>query len=240
MRAAQQIYNIALDLNRNDHVFPLFGIGLGFEVIVYLANTTQKIFTHCRPLQKLAPLKLLKPEHSKVFQTCPTPIAQGLITTHITPLNRNLCVLEEDFEKVSHWRVTSLSYHPTTKTIDAVASVEHKDFPFFGIKFHPEEALYEWNPKNDLINHTPDAMEAAKYFARFFVNECRRNGHKFTDHKEELRSLIINFPATFTAETTKYQQEYLFKANPTYSSSERVGFAGIWVLGLAVAFARIL
>lgn len=62
---------------------------------------------------------------------------------------------------------------------------------------------------------------SSQYFASFFVNECRKNGNKFTGIDEENRMLIYNFPTTFTGRVkSAFEQSYLFKSDVEYAKPE--------------------
>jgi len=54
--------------------------------------------------------------------------------------------------------------------IKFISTLEHKQFPFYGLQFHPEKNLYEWAIKKN-IPHGINAIIVSQYFANFFVNE---------------------------------------------------------------------
>lgn len=92
----------------------------------------------------------------------------------------------------------------------------HDRYPFYGVQFHPEKNLYEWI-RNRNIPHSENAVKMAQYFARFFVNEARKNGNKFSGVDEENRMLIYNFPVTFTGLVkSAFEQSYLFMNTVQY------------------------
>jgi hypothetical protein len=65
---------------------------------------------------------------------------------------------------------------------------------------------------NEELNHSSDAMDAMYYLAKFFVNETRRNIHKFNDPNEEFSALIYNTPPTDTRNVMSvYTQVYFWK-----------------------------
>jgi hypothetical protein len=66
------------------------------------------------------------------------------------------------------WRVTAIN--KDTKGLEFVSSFEHKQYPIYGIQFHPEKNAYEWKVANK-IPHTAGAILVGQYFANFFVNE---------------------------------------------------------------------
>lgn len=85
-------------------------------------------------------------------------------------------------------------------------------YPFYAVQFHPEKNLYEW--KNIKNPHTVNAVKVAQYFGNFFVNECRKNGNRFSGSEEENNNLIYNYPITFTGRLNSiFEQMYLFSDN---------------------------
>lgn len=63
-----------------------------------------------------------------------------------------------------------LSLNRDKNNLEFISTLEHKQFPFYGLQFHPEKDLYEWvTGKN--IPHGTEATIASQYFANFFVNE---------------------------------------------------------------------
>ena len=76
---------------------------------------------------------------------------------------------------------------------------EHKKFPFYASQFHPEKPLFEWNP-HEVINHSAESIVVNSYFGRFFVDECRRNFHKFNSPQSEEKALIYNYVPIYTYE----------------------------------------
>jgi GMP synthase-like glutamine amidotransferase len=66
------------------------------------------------------------------------------------------------------WRVTATN--KDTQGLEFVSSFEHKQYPIYGVQFHPEKNAYEWKVTNK-IPHTASAISVGQYFANFFINE---------------------------------------------------------------------
>jgi gamma-glutamyl hydrolase len=43
-----------------------------------------------------------------------------------------------------------------------VSTIEHVKAPIWGVQWHPEKNMFEWNP-NEVINHSKDAILAMQY-----------------------------------------------------------------------------
>ena len=61
---------------------------------------------------------------------------------------------------------------------------------------------------NEAINHSPEAVAVAQYTSNFFVQQARKNDHKFTTFAEEDAALIYNYKQAKT--TGSFVQEYFF------------------------------
>ena len=73
---------------------------------------------------------------------------------------------------------------------------------------------FEWALKYDEIPHEQPAIDISLYFANFFVQQCRKNGHRFEDRTDEEEHLIYNYMPTYTGKETNanysMQQCYFF------------------------------
>ena len=70
------------------------------------------------------------------------------------------------------------------------------DYPFYGVQWHPELSIFEFNINAGLgkhINHSGNAVLSAQAFAMFFVNEARKSEHRFPNKKLEEQYLIYNY-----------------------------------------------
>lgn len=76
---------------------------------------------------------------------------------------------------------TSISYMPDGRPF--VASIESKDYPFFGTQFHPEKATRVF--REDLyIDHSWISIELNRHFTDYFVYQCRHNPNSFGSYSE--------------------------------------------------------
>jgi gamma-glutamyl hydrolase len=97
-----------------------------------------------------------------------------------------------------------------------ISTIEHRNYPFYGVQFHPEKNIYEW-VRNKNISHTQNAIEAAQYFAKFFVNETRKSTNSFKNSATEDKYVIYNFNVTFTgAVGSSFEQCYMFPPEIDY------------------------
>lgn len=119
--------------------------------------------------------------------------------------------------------------------LEFISTIEHRQYPFYGVQFHPEKNLYEW-VRNKNISHTAHAIEASQYFAQFFVNEARKSDHRFADSKTEDQYVIYNYPCTFTgAVGSAFEQAYMFPSKVDYMVGDKASFADGTYLGLIIS-----
>lgn len=119
----------------------------------------------------------------------------------------------------SEWRV--MSVNKDWNGLEFISTIEHVNYPFYGVQFHPEKNLYEW-VLNKNISHSSNAVLASQYFAQFFINEARKNDHHFDNAKNEDNHVIYNFPATFTgAKGSSFEQSYMFNDEVSYNVTSK-------------------
>ncbi|XP_077263474.1 gamma-glutamyl hydrolase A-like [Temnothorax americanus] len=207
------IYRIAKEINARGEYFPIFGICLGFELLTYAAANRVEHRSNCSSRNQPLPLEFTHDfRESNLFKNAPPDVLGILAEEYVTANYHRFCVTRKDLHRVNltdEFHVLSLNRD--REGLEFISTLEHRQFPFYGLQFHPEKNLYEWvTGKN--IPHGTSATVASQYFANFFVNETRKNSHEFTTKEEEERSLIYNYPVTYTALwNSSFQQCYMFK-----------------------------
>jgi gamma-glutamyl hydrolase len=73
-----------------------------------------------------------------------------------------------------------------------VAAMESKTYPFFGVQFHPEKEQFIYYPDTKII-HTEESIYYNRYFADFFVHECRQNANVFNSYTDEALAVTENY-----------------------------------------------
>ncbi|KAL6425752.1 hypothetical protein ACFW04_009673 [Cataglyphis niger] len=218
--AGAAIYRFAKRINERGEHFPILGICLGFELLTYVAANGVEHRTSCSSKNQPLPLEFTRDfREANLFKQAPLEIVKILSEENVTANYHQFCVTKEDLHRVNltdEFRVLSLNRDK--EGVEFISTLEHKRYPFYGVQYHPEKNLYEWvTGKN--IPHGRNATLAAQYFANFFVNEARKNSHKFATEQEAKQSLIYKYPVTYTAlQNSTYQQCYMFK------KSDRDGF----------------
>ena len=117
-----------------------------------------------------------------------------------------LSAFTEDLGLGSMFTPTSTSTDPVSGDT-FVASMESKNYPFFGTQFHPEKVLTMFNA--DSIDHSWESVSYNRYFADRFIELARENTNTCGESFADCQSLIIdNYPVYVT--TTYYGNVYAF------------------------------
>ncbi|KAH0951379.1 hypothetical protein HN011_007138 [Eciton burchellii] len=211
--AGATIYRIAKTINEKGEHFPILGICLGFELLTYVAANRIEHRLNCSSQSQALSLEF-KPDfrESNLFKNAPCHVVEILQKENVTINFHQFCITEENLRSVNlnnEFRVMSLNHDK--KGLEFISTLEHRKYPFYGVQFHPEKNLYEWVTEKN-IPHGSHAVQISQYFANFFVNEARKNWHKFASKEEEKQNLIYNYPITYTAlQDSNYLQCYMFK-----------------------------
>jgi len=207
------IFNYVKHSNDNGVHFPLWGTCMGFQELLCLADNNTSILDGPFDSEDLPlALKLTSAaEQSRLFKAMGSNLQEIVTKEKVTYNNHHQGLTPKHFNNlprlVEFYNV--LSTNEDAKGSPFISTIEAKKYPFWGVQWHPEKALFEWNPKT-LIDHSYDSVLLNGWTARFFVNECRKNDNHFADTKSETAALIYQYHATYTGDTTGFTQEYLF------------------------------
>ncbi|XP_077291262.1 gamma-glutamyl hydrolase A-like [Arctopsyche grandis] len=210
--AGDIIYKIAKSLNDKGQYFPLWGTCLGFELLVYLAANRKDFRASCNSINQPLPLNF-KPDYqlSKMFKDSPSDITTKLSTQDITSNFHSFCVTEADLKTNNldkDWTVIAINND--LNGFNFISAIESKKYPFYGVQFHPEKVMFEWQP-NKNIPRGNDAILGNRYFGDFFVSEARKSNHKFASTKDEQNYLIYKYKTEYTdLKGIAYEQCYFF------------------------------
>lgn len=144
-------------------------------------------------------------------------------TEAVTYNSHQLCFTKEDFAKHGlDQQFDILATNQDRNGLEFISAYESKDYPFYGVQWHPEKAQYEF-VRNKNIPHSLNSVKVAQYFANFFVEEARRNDHSFDTWEEEQEALIYNYNPVFIGkQNSSYEQVYVFKSEDNNNVSLEV------------------
>ncbi|XP_036145087.1 gamma-glutamyl hydrolase B isoform X2 [Monomorium pharaonis] len=170
--AGATIYRIAKEINDRGVYFPIFGICLGFELLTYVAANRVEHRTLCFGQNQNLPLEFTDDfTESNLFKNITPDVFKILSVENVTANYHQFCVTKENLRSVNltdEFHVLSLNHDK--KGLEFISSLEHTQYPFYGLQFHPEKNLYEWVIGRN-IPHGINATIATQYFANFFINE---------------------------------------------------------------------
>ncbi|KAK1173881.1 gamma-glutamyl hydrolase isoform X1 [Acipenser oxyrinchus oxyrinchus] len=207
-KAASVFYRLALKANDQGDFFPVWGTCLGFEELAYLTSG-ELILTATNTSNVSLPLDFMPDaKDSRLFKNVPEDVLKALATEPITANSHHWSVSVKSFymnDKLRNfYRVL------TTNKVDLefISTMEAYKYPIYGTQWHPEKNPFEWT--RPVISHSPSAVKASFYIADFFVNEARKNFHRFSSKEEETKALIYNYNPVFTGKVSSFEQMYIF------------------------------
>nr|XP_033494020.1 gamma-glutamyl hydrolase-like [Epinephelus lanceolatus] len=208
-RAAKAFYELAIEANKKGDYFPVWGTCLGYEQLACLTSGKNVL---SRTNTSDVPLPLVftdEAKDSRMFEGFPPELMEELASEpltanahkwSVTVLTHNTNEELKNFYKV-------LSTNTDGKT-EFVSTVEAYDYPIYGAQWHPEKNAFEWG--KPYIPHSLAAVRTTFYMAEFFVNEARKNFHRFESEDEETKALIYNYNPVFKSPTSTFLQMYYF------------------------------
>ena len=214
-RAGKKLFGMALKAKEDGDYWPIWGTCLGFELLAFLAMNETHSLTRCSSMQQPLPLNVTsKFSKSKLGRNIPLDVFTTLTTKDSTMNFHNWCLSPKNFsyfEMNRFWDV--LATNKDFNGFEFISLLEAKNYPIWGSQFHPEKHAYEWTLQYPKIPHDLSSIHAGAYFAEFFVEETRKNKHKFVDRKTEEKYLIYNYQPTFTGDMKTdltFVQSYFF------------------------------
>jgi gamma-glutamyl hydrolase len=189
------LVNLAMEANRNGDFFPVWGTCMGYELLLVALGRNDNILNHFNDSDNHSQnLKFLNIHTSKIFHDFNK---EDLEYSHIQKpfyFNHHDGLTVENFQKNEHlkdlFEITSLGY--TKNGTEFIGSIEGKDYPIFGVQFHPEKNSYIWVERINAV-HTAESIVLMQKIANFFNRETRKNFHQFKDSKYLESLLIYNY-----------------------------------------------
>lgn len=108
------------------------------------------------------------------------------------------------------WNVLSVNKDKYGETF--VSAMEAKNYPFFGLQFHPEKLFSIFSSSYDgKMNRSWSALNISKFFSNFFVGLARSNTNTFANSSLDLENeLVENFKFFRTPQTDWRDDIYIF------------------------------
>jgi gamma-glutamyl hydrolase len=216
-KSAKYLYDLALDANNRGDYFPILGICQGFQLLSIITSQNFNLLTYFDSWNLPLPLDFAPNyQSSRMLKDAGVELLTVLSTRNVTMNNHHYGVSPKDWKAnanlANFYNVISTNTDRRGKTF--VSTFEGKQYPIYGLQWHPEKNLYEWYAGLN-IPHDFDAIRTAQYVANFFVQEARKSTHHFKSQKEELRTLIYNWKPIYTGlggqgMNPEFEQVYAF------------------------------
>ncbi|VDI26198.1 Hypothetical predicted protein [Mytilus galloprovincialis] len=102
-----------------------------------------------------------------------------------------------------------LSTNVASNGKEFLSTVEAHKYPVYGIQWHPEKSNFLWNSRYTGLVHDFQSIRVSQHFANFFISEARKNKHQFPSVEMEAKTLINNYPISYTADSS-FEEMYFF------------------------------
>ena len=209
MKAENTIFEFAKVQNKRGTYFPLMGIGMGYEELVFM-HTVPHYYSKLTTTDDAMSIS-----EDQVSKTEMVDMAQEYLSVPLH-LTKNPGVFGTAFteKQKKEWSKTPVLYtgpgwgfnaddsskkrwegflevnatnvNKKLKT-KVISLYSFKDYPFYGCAFHPEAVIYNWSEEE--IPQTNTAVAFSQKLSELFVNECRKNPTKLSSDK----ILIYNY-----------------------------------------------
>eukprot|EP01134_Creolimax_fragrantissima_P006050 CFRG6050T1 len=213
--AGRQLFELTVEANKQGKHTPLWGTCLGHELLAVLASEDYDILdTGFDAVNLSLPLTFTNHvQDSMMFAHAPESVMKNLATEAITSNEHVMGVTPKRFainKKLNDF-FKVLSVNKDRQGISFVSAIEAREYPIFGIQFHPEKNLFEFQAHHD-TSHTYNAISAALYLATEFIFHARHNPNRFSSVKDEFNALIYASEPTRTYIQTggHFEQMYFF------------------------------
>uniref|UniRef100_A0A7S2RTC8 folate gamma-glutamyl hydrolase n=1 Tax=Mucochytrium quahogii TaxID=96639 RepID=A0A7S2RTC8_9STRA len=201
MERSRFILDYVIRENLESSYFPLWGTCMGIQTLSVLVGGPDvleyHIFSGVDP-QMMSLTFTEEAKSSKMFsrQVLPVSIEKWMKTEPVTTNFHHDGMDPESFKVNSN---LSSFFRVTTTNIDKkgrpfVSTIEARDFPIYGVQWHPERPQFHFfrTAAEDPVNHDIAAVQVNAWTASFFINEARRNARHFPTAEEEEAALIYN------------------------------------------------
>lgn len=176
---ADAILKYAKQQNDAGNPFPVWGTCLGIQLLAYLtSNYNSTIISRVHGDDAIIlPLTLIG--DSYLFKTFTNAQINGVSKgTGVFYFNHNWAVTLDTWNTNPYlknfWTLTATATTPQNEKF--VAGWQAKNYPFFGVQFHPEKNPFEWKVYAD---RSLEAIEVVQIISNRFVEIARQGKNRF-------------------------------------------------------------
>jgi len=218
MKAEFNIFQWAKIQNNMGNYFPVLGIGMGYEELIFMELMPQYYtgVTSSKKALEFTPEQIPSDEMVKSNETyLATPFVltdTPGIFKKIPESNKTLwettdvCYMTPGWAMNAHGKkikkiteFLEINSIVTNKKLNTEYINVHsfKEYPFYGYAFHPEAVIYNW--ADQMIPQTNTGVIFSQRMSEIFVNECRKNSTVLSSNS----ILIYNYTLYSTSKVLK-------------------------------------
>jgi len=161
-------YQYAIRENNNGNYYPIWGTCLGFDILLMFANQKSSL------KESLLPFSM----HG-VYPCSFTPTKSRLKKWFSASMLQKMKKQPSIFYNNNYGNVTvPNTVRIVSKHETFINMIEFKDYPFYGVQFHPEQPQTEFS------------IEISQQFSLFFKNECDKNKNKWKWSLSDFKKII--------------------------------------------------
>ena len=203
------IFEWAKKQNNMGNYFPVLGIGMGYEELIFM-NLMPKYYTQLKNSKSALAFTALQIPNDEMVKAANTYNATpfkltdspGIFGKDLVEKDKKLFASKEVCYTTPGWalnahskkinkmkefiEINSISKNKKLKT-EYINAYSFKEYPFYGMAFHPEAVIYSWVEK--MIPQSDIGVHFSHKMSELFVNECRKNLTKLSSQS----ILIYNY-----------------------------------------------
>merc|ERR1712156_526642 len=200
-KAGLKLFNMAMkSWDEGSDPYPIWGTCLGFELLALLAAEGQPNLASCLSVDQALALNLTQEfEEIKIGKAMPSETVSIVSNKEVTIIFHHWCLTSQNFSAFhmeNFWKM--LATGKDVNQLEFIALMEAHEYPIWASQFHPEKNPYEWTRHYNNIPHSKEAMDVSAFFARYFVEQTRKNWRHFEARDIEEDHLIYNFHPEYT------------------------------------------
>ena len=190
-------------------MFPIWGTCLGHQLLAFLSNNLTYPLTAVRgQTAVLNTIKFVTADKGTLFSDMSDKLISKVTTGQgIAYFNHHWAVSRDTYDNNKNlngfWKLigeTTSSYNEKF-----VSVWEARKYPFYGVQFHPEKAIFEWKVYSD---KSYDSIEMTQIIANRFIEKARQSKNVYTSESEFESTNIYNY-RTYTT-TMSFTRIYVF------------------------------
>ena len=193
-KAEFHIFEWAKKQNRMGTYFPVLGIGMGYEELIFMhqypkyysqIKDSKTAMSNDKPFNPKEMVEISKTYTSNPFKLTSNP---GIFGRKFSKKDQKIFATNKVCYTTPGWALNAKSKNvkqfETFLEINSIGknkklnteyinAYSFKELPFYGLAFHPEAVIYSW--VEEMIPQTDNDVLFSQKMSELFVNECRKN-----------------------------------------------------------------